>query len=107
MEIIPKYGGTLREMIASHVRGLPQKSKKVGVWEDTRMLKSSSGDCASGVGLVGANNGQIWCSLGSGRDPGPGCPGSFAESPENLPTLVQKVAHSSDSLVTLCEKVVH
>ena len=59
MQIIPKYGGTLREMIASHVRGLPQKSKKVGVWEDTRMLKSSSGDCASGVGLVGANNGTV------------------------------------------------
>ena len=28
----------------------------------------------------------------SGRDPGPGCRGSFAESPQNLPRLVQKVA---------------
>ena len=41
--------------------GLP--SKKVGVWEDTRMLKSSSGDCDSGVGLVGAKHPQIWWNL--------------------------------------------
>ena len=43
---------------------------------------------------------------GGGRDPQPGCRGNFAESPQNLCTLVQKVAHSSDSFVTLREKVV-
>ena len=33
-----EYGGTLPEVIASHVRPLAQKVQKEGVWEDTRML---------------------------------------------------------------------
>ena len=55
---MPKYDGTLPEVIASHVGPLPQKlcSQKEGVWEDTRMLKFASGGCASGGGLVGANH---------------------------------------------------
>ena len=53
---MPKYDGTLPEVIASHVEPLPQKSQKEGVWEDTRMLKFASGGCASGGGLVGANH---------------------------------------------------
>ena len=41
MQTMPEYGGTLAELIASHVRPLPQKVQKEGVWEDTRMLKSA------------------------------------------------------------------
>ena len=43
---MPKYDGTLPKVIASHVRLLPQKVKKEGVWEDTQMLNSASGICA-------------------------------------------------------------
>ena len=42
----------------------------------------------------------------AGRTPSRGCRGSFPESTQNLCTLVQKVAHSTDSFVTLREKVV-
>ena len=55
VQTMPKYDGTLPEVIASHVRALPLKDQKEGVWEDTRMLNSVSGDCASGVGLEGVN----------------------------------------------------
>ena len=53
---MPKYDGTLPKVIVSHVRPLAQKVQKEGVWEDTRMLNSVSGDCASVLGLVGAND---------------------------------------------------
>ena len=53
---LPEYGGTLAELIASHLRLLKCPRKKEGVWEDTRMLKSARGDCASRVGLGGAND---------------------------------------------------
>ena len=46
MQTMPKYDGTLPELIASHTGPLPQKVQKEGVWEDTRMLNSVSGDCA-------------------------------------------------------------
>ena len=52
---MPKYNGTLPKVIASHVGPLPLKDQKEGVWEDTRMLNSVSGDCTSGVGLEGVN----------------------------------------------------
>ena len=57
---MPKYGGTLAEVIPSHVRPLPQKVQKEGVWEDTRMLKFALRGCASKTGLVGVNRAQIW-----------------------------------------------
>ena len=57
VQTLPKYHGTLPEVIASDVPGaLAQKVQKEGVWEDTRMLNFVSGDCALGVGLVGAND---------------------------------------------------
>ena len=40
---MPEYGGTLAELIASHLRLLKCPRKKEGVWEDTRMLKSARG----------------------------------------------------------------
>ena len=48
--------------------------------------------------------GRQACPLAGGRDPKPECRGSFPESAQNLHRLVQKVAHSSDSFVTLREK---
>ena len=56
VQTMPEYGGTLRVVIASHVRPLPQKVQKEGVWEDTRMLKYAPGGSASRVGLGGAND---------------------------------------------------
>ena len=56
---MPKYGGTLPKVIAIHIRPLHIKVQKEGVWEDTQMLKLTSGDCASGVGLVDENHTQI------------------------------------------------
>ena len=49
VQTMPKYDGTLPELIASHVGHLPKKSQKEGVWEDTRMLsvKLVGGYCAS------------------------------------------------------------
>ena len=60
MQTMPEYDGTLPVVIASYVGPLPQKCQKEGVWEDTRMLKSASGDCASEIGLEGVNLPQIW-----------------------------------------------
>ena len=61
---MPEYDGTLPKLIASHVGPLPKKSQKEGVWEDTRMLKSILGYCASEAGLVGANHAQIRWNFG-------------------------------------------
>ena len=38
VQTMPKYDGTLPEVIASHVGALTLKDQKEGVWEDTRML---------------------------------------------------------------------
>ena len=38
VQTMAKYDGTLPKVIASHVRSLPLKVLKEGVWEDTRML---------------------------------------------------------------------
>ena len=57
---MPEYCGTLPEVIAKSHRA---PSAKSGVWEDTRMLKSARGDCASRAGLVGTNDARIRVEL--------------------------------------------
>ena len=60
---------TLRHTTVIHRRALRQAAwlglpfQKVGVWEDTRMLKFPSGGCASKAGLGGANHAQIRCNF--------------------------------------------
>ena len=60
---------TLRHATVIHRRALRQAAwlglpfQKVGVWEDTRMLKFPSGGCASKAGLGGANHAQIRCNF--------------------------------------------
>ena len=55
VQTMPEYGGTLPKLIASHIGLLKCPRKKEGVWEDTRMLKSVSGDCAGQAGLEAVN----------------------------------------------------
>ena len=55
MKTMPKYDGTLPEVIASHVGHPPKKSQKEGVWEDTRMLNDKT-RCACPPALKGAGH---------------------------------------------------
>ena len=42
VQTMAKYDGTLPKVIASHVRSLPLKVLKEGVWEDMRMLNDKT-----------------------------------------------------------------